>query len=150
MRLAGSAPVPFFPPATPLFLIYDRTGRQLLKSEPLPKFTEGGRSYYYPYLLPGGKEFAIFDGEEPVCIGMSCRRPNCRRDERKSKRLYKVQVVSRELQKWSIPKFATGQRVGTRCLPTLSTRRTSDMKRWIAAAIFLALTARGAVWFACG
>ena len=65
MRLAGGAPVPFLPPGDAIFLIYDRTGRQLLKSEPLPKFTKGGQ-YYYPYLLPGGKEFAIFDGEEPV------------------------------------------------------------------------------------
>jgi hypothetical protein len=48
-----------------IFLIYDGTGRQLLKCEPSPKFTKGGQ-YYYPYLLPGDKDFAIFDGEEPV------------------------------------------------------------------------------------
>jgi sugar lactone lactonase YvrE len=47
-----------------IFLIYDSTGRQLLECEPPIKVAQG--QYYYPYLLPGGKELALFDGEDPV------------------------------------------------------------------------------------
>jgi sugar lactone lactonase YvrE len=47
-----------------VFLIYDSTGRQILECAPPIKIAQG--QYYYPYLVPGGKELALFDGEEPV------------------------------------------------------------------------------------
>jgi hypothetical protein len=47
-----------------LFLIFDETGRPLWRSQPPLQVPQG--MYYYPYILSGGGELALFDGKEPV------------------------------------------------------------------------------------
>jgi hypothetical protein len=45
-------------------VIFDAAGRPIAQCDPPLKVPQG--RWYYPYLLPGGRELALFDGKQPV------------------------------------------------------------------------------------
>jgi hypothetical protein len=45
-------------------VIFDAAGRPIAQCDPPLKVPQG--RWYYPYLLPGGRELALFDGKRPV------------------------------------------------------------------------------------
>ena len=45
-------------------LIFDGSGKLVARCDPPLKVPQG--MFYYPYLLPGGRELALFDGKRPV------------------------------------------------------------------------------------
>jgi hypothetical protein len=47
-----------------VLLIFDGSGKSVARCDPPLKVPDG--MFYYPYLLPGGRELALFDGKRPV------------------------------------------------------------------------------------
>ena len=47
-----------------VLLIFDGSGKPIAKCDPPLKVPEG--MFYYPFLLPGGRELVLFDGKRPV------------------------------------------------------------------------------------